>query len=439
MKKNIILLTIDALRADHLSCYGYKKNTTPNIDKIAKKNIQFLNAYSTSSHTRESAPSLLTGRYPLESICNDYQLEVDTISTYLKDTPYKTGAFHSNPYISRAYGFDRDFDKFYDDLAFGQNKMIALAQRLLDKIRNKHYAKAKKINKISLNWIDSLNSKQPFFLWNHYMDVHGPYQPPKKYQRKFCQEKTTNREAQRLYKRSINDPESITKEEKQKLVNLYNAEIKYIDNQIKIFLRKLENRNILKNSLLIITSDHGELFGKNGFYGHPRYLYQELIHIPLIILGNNINSCTSKLPVSLIDIVPTILKIANKKESKLPGESLFSILNKNKSRIVFSSSRGEKDNQNIIRFASQSEEWKYILEKKINNKEIVSERLFDKSFNPSTQIEMDDNVPEKAIDLILDLKSYSKSQINKLDNKNGRKNMKKDKEIEDRLKALGYK
>ena len=130
--RNVVLLTLDALRADHVSWCGYDRDTTPNFDRFAETNTRFAEAYSVSTHTREAIPGLLTGLYPTECVADDYSLAADTIATHLRDTEYTTGAFHSNPYVSRAYGFDRDFDPFDYDLYLCQHKLIALAQRALD-------------------------------------------------------------------------------------------------------------------------------------------------------------------------------------------------------------------------------------------------------------------------------------------------------------------
>src|SRR6056297_1726457 len=152
---NVILLSGDALRADHLSCYGYHRETSPVLDELAEESISFTNAYSASSHTREAIPALLTGEYPDVAIGPDYRLATDTVASTLSEEGFATGGFHSNPFVSRAYGFDRGFDEFDDDLHLGQHKLIALAQRALDKFRNRHYARAEEINARSLEWIDS--------------------------------------------------------------------------------------------------------------------------------------------------------------------------------------------------------------------------------------------------------------------------------------------
>ena len=176
---------------------------------------------------------MLTGRYPDIAVDDGYNLAADTVATALQETGYATGGFHSNPYVSRAYGYGEDFDTFDDDLHLGRHKLIALAQRALDKLRNRHYARAETINELALEFVDS--TEEPFFLWAHYMDPHGPYSPPREYQEVFHDEYVGMKRAQEMYRRAvIEDPESITADERRELVNLYGEEVRYADAQLEI-------------------------------------------------------------------------------------------------------------------------------------------------------------------------------------------------------------
>jgi len=348
--QNIILLSMDALRADHLSCYGYHRETSPVLDKLAAESLQFMNAYSASSHTREAVPALLTGEYPDVAIGPDYHLKKDTIAVTLSEEGFTTGGFHSNPYVSRAYSYDRGFDEFDDDLHLGQHKLIALAQRALDKLRNRHYARAETINERSLEWLDSLDEDEPFFLWNHYMDTHGPYEPPEPYATQFRDDRVTDDEAQSLYNRAVNYPDSITDEERALLIDLYDAEIRYNDAQIGSFLEALRDRGLLEDSLLIVTADHGDAFGEHGYYGHPRYLHDETTHVPMFMRLPDQRSETVRAPVSTLDIVSTL-------ESAFGETPTFSLLNSvNNDRHVFSQARGENKYNHLRRYAARTTE-----------------------------------------------------------------------------------
>jgi len=351
--KNIILLTIDALRADHVSWHGYDRDTTPFLDEFSDRSTVFEAAYSASSHTREALPALLTGRYPAEAVRDGFTRGAETIPMLLPDE-YATAAFHSNPYVSRAYGYDEGFDTFYDDLHLGQNKLLALVQRALDKFvlnRGEYHARAEEINRRSLSWLSSLSDSEPFFLWNHYMDVHGPYNPPEGYAE--WSEQVSNAEAHRLYD-TLSGDESPSDEDKELAENLYDGEIRYVDSQLKRFVDELANLGFLDESLILITSDHGDLFGKYGKFAHPRYVYPELTRVPLLVSGTNIASPTISAPGSTLDVVPTALYGANSLETELQGHPLQEADQLYEDRLVFSSATGEESDNGIHRFAVQT-------------------------------------------------------------------------------------
>lgn len=423
--RNIVLLTIDALRADHLSCYGYNRQTSPNIDRMAGNHAHFSKAFSVSSHTREAIPALLTGRYPDVAVDSGFSLTADTIASHLDQTPYATGAFHSNPFVSRAYGFDRDFNRFDDDLYLGQHKLLALGQRLLDKLRNRHYAPAEEINKRSLRWIDSL--EEPFFVWNHYMDPHGPYDPPEKQQIRFHDETVRTRRSQKLYKRAaVTDPESITEQERREMVNLYDGEIRHVDEQIAAFTNALDKRGILDQSLVIVTADHGDAFGEHGYYGHPRQLHDELIHVPLILAGPEVSDMKIESPVSLLDLVPTMLDVAGVDVPKLPGRSLpKEIANPEQGvgRRVYSQARGMDDETHLRRYSLRKKDELCTIERIIESGEMVAEK---RSAGADE-------------DLQAELREHSDERLSADEGPMSEPADEPDKEIERRLTALGYK
>ena len=349
--EHVILLSADALRADHLSCYGYHRDTSPVIDSLAEESIRFTNAYSASSHTREAVPALLTGEYPDTAVGTDYRLAADTLASTLSDAGYATAGFHSNPFISRAYGFDRGFDTFDDDMHFGSNKLLALAQRALDKLRNRHYARADEINERSLDWLDTLGD-EPFFLWNHYLDTHGPYEPPSAYATRYRDSTVSDREAQSLYRRAIRDPGSITDDERDLLIDLYDAEIRYNDVKLGEMLAALRGRDLLERSLLVFTSDHGDAFGEHGYYEHPRYLHEEITRVPLLVRPpGGVDGRTVSTPVSTLDIAATVRAGLDRDM----GEDRVSLLDDLPTeRTVFMQARGEAEHEHLRRYAART-------------------------------------------------------------------------------------
>jgi arylsulfatase len=344
---NIVLLTVDACRADHLSCYGYSRETSPRIDAFAERGVRFSNAFSVSTHTREAVHGLLSGRYPDASSAGDYSLHADSLATQLAEAGYLSAAFHSNPFLSEGYGFDRDFDFFFDDTAFGRHKYFALLKRLLDKLRNDHYVRAAELNERSKTWISSLPDNQSFFLWNHYMDVHGPFEPHGP-QHHYVDRDVTVEQAQDLYRRATGDPDAVTEADEELLVDLYDDEVRYVDQRIGRFLAFLESAGELEHSIVILTADHGELFGHDGLYAHPRRLKEALLRVPMVVLDGRPGSKRAiEPPVSTLDVVPTVLRSLGMETGSLPGTPLWNIATNpsdHADRTVFTQVRSE-DNE----------------------------------------------------------------------------------------------
>ncbi|TKX86683.1 DUF229 domain-containing protein [Halorubrum sp. SS5] len=442
-RPNIILLSIDALRADHLGAHGYDRETSPFLDELADRELEFTTAISASSHTREAVPALLSGRYPDVFAANGYRYVPKTVADRLSEAGFRTAGFHSNPYVSRAYGYDSGFDTFDDDLVLGRNRFVALAQRALNKFvlnKGEYHARAAEINDWSLSWLDSIDDDRAFFLWNHYMDPHGPYNPPTNYT--YADRELSNDEAQTLYQKTIDRPDEITDEERQSLIDVYDGEIRYLDDQLRAFFDALDDRGLLEESLIVVTADHGDAFGEHGYYTHPRYLHEALVHVPLIVSPpGERGSETVTTPVSTLDIVPTILEYADEAETELPREPL---VNRDgelvyDDGVVFASATGEDKHEGIRRFAARGERWKAVLEREIDSGEIVSEGVYDLVEDPKEQSELH---PEEAdvMEFFEELRSFSASRLDSVDGSEQEEGTQdQSAEIDERLEALGYK
>lgn len=413
MSPNVVLLTVDALRADHLSCYGYDRQTTPNFDEFAEECVRFEHAFSPSSHTREALPALLTGRYPDDALDGRYRLEADSIATLLAGEGYATAGFHSNPFVSRAYGFDAGFDTFDDDLHLGRHRLLALFQRAIDKLRNRHYARGEEITDRSLAWLDSLDG-EPFFLWNHYMDPHGPYEPPDAYRKQFHPDPVPDREAQRLYKRAIRDPASITDDERGRLIDLYDAEIRYTDDHVGRFLDALEGRGLGSETTVILTADHGDAFGEHGYYGHPRYLHRELVHVPVLFRpAEDGEGTVVDAAVSTLDVANTCVPggVGDDAGRPLP----HSEADADAERVVFSHASGEKADEGLKRFSGRTAEACCLVE-------------YDTETEAVTSVEGDRSLEQVLRDHVEERAGEATA----------RRESGHDEEIERRLSALGY-
>jgi arylsulfatase A-like enzyme len=274
---NVIILLIDTLRKDHMGVYGYTRDTTPNIDLFSEKALTFQNAVSQCSWTSPSIATLFSSLYPsVHGLVaygkKDHEVQADflnheiaTFPEMLKEKGYRTGAFAASRWICKRLQFDQGFDVF-------------------DPITSKHSPKplASEVNDNAFEWILK-NRNRPFFAYLHYMDVHSPYNPPAPFNSYF-----ESKEYRQLTQKELSE---ISKTCKQcegsdnlyDYVDQYDGEIRYVDDQIGHFLKKLEDENLINNTIIIITSDHGEGFFERGFRGHGWTLFNEEIDIPLII------------------------------------------------------------------------------------------------------------------------------------------------------------
>lgn len=339
VKKNLILITIDCLRADHMSCMGYPKKTTPNIDQLASTGILFTQAISVGPSTPSSFISSFTSTYPL--MCGGllYMTSQRTpIAQVLKKHGYHTAAFHSNPWLSLAYGYQRGFDIFDDNSPKGSYGSQRIKTRGLVKhligtnIYNSlckiyglciatNYATAKAVNKKVISWLYN-NPPNRSFLWIHYMDVHEPYIPSSRF-------RLLKRMRILMLHRKVGlSPSSLSQKELNEFIDVYDTKIHYVDRMIGSLLHMLKQRGILDNTYVIVMADHGEQFGEHGRFSHGLDLYDELIHVPLIIGGPGLNSQIINQQCSLLDIAPTILDILKIDKTKaFLGKSLLPLIN----------------------------------------------------------------------------------------------------------------
>ncbi len=319
--KNVILLTIDALRKDVLGCYGNKNNLTPFLDSLQPKCIKFTKSQTSGPYTQASFPGILTSSYYFKySRQKKLSLKRTLISEVLKKSEITTVAFHSNPYLCGYFGWNRGWDVFYD----------SMQDEVSDKIP---YIKGNGINHKVDQWLSSYsknNNYRPFFLWTHYMDVHEPYIPTKEYLNKVDPSiNLSEDEMVDLFKNIILKRDVSNKETVKLLKKLYDAGVCETDNYVKEFFSILEKRNVLKDTAIIITTDHGDEFGEHNGLSHDGKMYSELISSPLLIYRYNRTQgevCDNL--VSNIDISPTILHLFGLESfEKFRGHSMLPLKN----------------------------------------------------------------------------------------------------------------
>jgi arylsulfatase A-like enzyme len=313
-RPNIIILLIDAIRADSLHDYGNPRNTNPFLAEFGRKGVRFANAHSHSSNTLPSIASLFTGLIPPatgvrkaafgfkdEKIKSDQlALSETTIAEVLKKRKYSTAAFVSNPHLQQFSGLSQGFQEYR---YFPGLKVRAAA-----------------LNTALLDWLKTAPRK-PFFAYVHYMDVHTPYRPPLKY--RFLYSK--NKGAPILSYGLWNGPISARSIEHTRAV--YEAQINYWDDCFRALVGEMKKGGWLENTVFIILADHGEEFYDHGGFAHTFTLYEEVLHIPLYIVhaGHLPSGETRQDLVQVVDIFPTLGYFTGSDLSwlHLNGRSLF--------------------------------------------------------------------------------------------------------------------
>lgn len=295
---NVILIVIDTLRADHLGCYGYHRNTSPEMDKLAKEGIIFTDMCAQSSWTKPATASILSGLFPKNHgahTTEDYLAdEINLFPEILGKHGYRSYAFVTNMFVSDVVGFDQGYNKF----VFFDEKIE----------RGDIYLKADGLNNTLLPFIHQLEDTSNNFIYIHYTDPHYPYYSKEKYFSK--SNKTTKfgnvtHLAETLGAMNEEEQRKILEE----MVNAYDDEILFTDKMIGNLVQALKKKNMYSNSIIIITSDHGEEFFEHGNFTHGKTLYDEQLRVPLIIRSPGSPPGVIKNIANQVDILPTTLSL----------------------------------------------------------------------------------------------------------------------------------
>lgn len=290
-KLNVVLITIDTLRADHLGCYGYASIETPNIDQLARAGVRFAQAYTPVPITLPAHASLLTGAFPLATGMHDFSgnklpASVPTLARILRDHGYTTAAFLGSAVLDSRFGLNQGFDTYFDHFEIGRSEEVHLdaIERRGDHVVDE-----------ALKWLQ-LNPQRPLFLWVHLYDPHAPYNPPEPY-------------ASRYRARP------------------YDGEIAFADAQIGRLVAFLRQQGLFDQSLMVLASDHGESLGEHGEKTHGFFIYNSTLHVPLIVKMPGAAPRVVQDEVSLVDVMPTLLQALKiSVPASVQGRSLLSLV-----------------------------------------------------------------------------------------------------------------
>ena len=327
---NVLIIILDTVRAKSLSLYGYERDTTPQLERMAKAGVVFENALTTSPWTLPSHASMFTGRYDYELSTNWLSPLDDTYPTLaevFRDQGYLTSGFVANLlYGQREFGLNRGF-LHYEDIPVSFRSLVkssfllrGIGVWLSSKIwRHQHIVRksAEDINRDFFDWLSRKDDKRPFFSFLNYFDAHAPYLPFEPFVSKFGIEIPEYPFPDELQKWS--------QEEVRGIRGAYEGAIAGLDYQLGLLFKKLEARGTLKNTLVIITSDHGEQFGEHGLVDHSNSLYMPLLHVPLVIVYPDKVPASLRIEeaVSLIDLPATVLDLLGlEKKAHFRGSSL---------------------------------------------------------------------------------------------------------------------
>ena len=378
---NVVLVTVDCLRRDHLGSWGYSRDTTPNIDGVVERALVFNNMVSNGNCTPASFPSIMASTYPAVSgsILDMLPRGCHLISERLKERGYTTIGIHSNPFLSSRFGYGRGYD-IYEDLQGKTgycSKWVPRIKGVLSRVlqRAPYFHEVKSIirqimsynpyvwaNEIVDRSIHHLSSvKGPFFLWAHFMDAHFPYMYPE-YDDKHVYTRISKLRLGRVLG-DANRRGAVTDGQLQDLMDLYDTNLRYIDFQIGRLLSFFHEKGVEEDTILIITSDHGEEFMEHGNVFHCNKLYNEFIQVPLVIRHPEIDEKVGvDVMMSHLDVAPSILDFLGAREDPLfGGKSVLKKMEIGGEGKVFSEGLSLSFNKPVERlFSCTTRDMKYI-------------------------------------------------------------------------------
>ncbi len=324
-----MLIVLDTVRAKSLGLYGYERATSPNLDRFAKSGVVFSHAFSASPWTLPSHGAMFTGRLPHE-LSGGWMTPIDgthpMLAEALSSMGYLTAGFIANTtYCPAEFGLARGFSHYEDHLqsisralmttSFGAvvSKSLSLQQTHRFGLKS-----AERVDSDFLRWIDRRDTSRPFFAFLNFYDAHAPYEAPAEFSSRFRSPAPRGD----IWSRKLDQwaPAEI-----RELNDAYDASIAYLDHQLGLLFDELRGRQLLDNTVVIITADHGEQFGEHGLLEHANSLYLPLLHVPLVVVFPNKVPAGTRIEtfVSLQDLASTVLTLTGQERAQnFPGTPL---------------------------------------------------------------------------------------------------------------------
>jgi len=321
-KVNVLLIVMDTVRYDALSARYGDQSLTPNIDSLAEEGVTFSRTFSTAPWTLPSHGSIFTGLFPFQhhAVMSNLYLSSSfiTLAEAFKSADYRTAGFSCNPWIARMTQMDQGFDLF-EELFKGERP----------------FSGSTETTEKAIHWMTEGSRTKPFFLFINYINAHLPYSPPEDFIAGLFTENAPgpNRRTFSIeeYEEVMVGKKNLTAEDLKEIRQLYDAEIRHVDDQLGRLFKTLKEKALLDETVVIITSDHGEHMGENSFLGHDFSIHHALIRVPLVIRfpAHFPGGRTVKTNVSLVDIYPTLISVTGLNPSLLaglPGRNLLTLI-----------------------------------------------------------------------------------------------------------------
>jgi len=302
--RNVVLISIDSLRADHCGCYGYDKPTTPALDAFAAEAVRFANTYAISPWTLPSHASMFTGLYPDTHLANRPRSKLHennvTLAELLGKSDYFSHGIVCAPFLRSYFQLNQGFNTYDDRISRTHRPEVRQIKTSRD------------VTDRALEFLaEQQRQRRPFFLFVHYWDPHYDYNPPERYANMFDPDYTGDIDGLRISHRDDIVP-GFNPRDLQHIVALYDGEIRYTDDHLAELLAELNKPPFAQNTAVIITADHGEEFLEHGSTGHTFTCFEELIRVPLLVRAPWMETEAKVIDtlVEIVDLFPTILTLA---------------------------------------------------------------------------------------------------------------------------------
>ena len=390
---NLLVVTLDTTRSDHLGIYGYDRDTTPELAELAAQSVVFDSAFAQETSTAPSHASMFTGQYPFNHgvMANEFRLaeESATLAAIVSDAGYTTGGFVSGwTMAARTSGLDRGFDIYDDEIADARRQGADTVLRALD-------------------WLQA-EQREPFFLFVHLFDAHGPYSSPPEFQQMF-ESDDPGRPLQEIPPyQQMSDSEGNPIDTVGPYVDLYDGSIRFEDNLVAALLDAID----LETTVVVVAADHGESLAERYWsVDHGGHVFDEQTKIPLLIHVPGFDSRRVDSLVETVDLMPTLLHLLEvdlPADAAIAGRSLVPLMTGDRSdwrQVVFSSARavserhadrGYELNSGRKIYSARSKNWKLI-----NYPGIEEDywELYDLQNDPLEEVNVADENPEKVEEL----------------------------------------